>query len=178
MSDNYTYARPYAEAAFKTALDDNSLKDWKECLAIISEIVSDMNVKAILANPKVTNAKRMEFLESFLPKNTNNKIIHFLNILLETKRIFKAKEILEIYNSLEEKHSNIKIVVVETPYKLSSSEIKVLQNKFEKEYKSKIEIKSILTKELIAGMRIRIDDQVRDFSARNYLSQLQDQLVC
>ena len=67
MSDNYTYARPYAEAAFKTALDDNSLKDWKECLVIISEIVSDMNVKAILANPKVTNAKRMEFLESFLP---------------------------------------------------------------------------------------------------------------
>ena len=178
MSDNHTYARPYAEAAFKTALDDNNLESWKDCLEIISAIISDMSVKAILANPKISNDKRMDFLQSFLPKKTNIKITHFLSILLQTKRIFVAKEIFEIYNSLEEKHSNVKLVYVETPFKLSSEEIKGLKNKFEKEYKSKIEIKSILSKELIAGMRIRIDDQVRDFSAKSYLSQLQDQLIC
>ena len=39
MSDNHTYARPYAEAAFKTALDDNNLESWKDCLEIISVIL-------------------------------------------------------------------------------------------------------------------------------------------
>jgi len=67
---------------------------------------------------------------------------------------------------------------IKSQHDLSLLHAKWLKNKFEKEYKSKIEIKSILSKELIAGMRIRIDDQVRDFSAKSYLSQLQDQLIC
>ena len=74
MSDNYIYARPYAEAAFKTALEDNNLKPWKETLGIISLVVADMKTKAILANPKISNDKRIAFLISFLPKKTDKKI--------------------------------------------------------------------------------------------------------
>ncbi len=178
MSDNYIYARPYAEAAFKTALADNNLEPWKETLGIISLVVADMKTKAILANPKISNDKRIAFLISFLPKKTDKKITQFLNILLNTKRIFAIKEIYEIYNLLEEKHTNVKVVYVEAPFKLTPAQVNVLKSKFEKKYKSKIEIKHILSKDLIAGMKIKIDDEVRDFSAKNHLSQLEDQLIC
>ncbi len=178
MSDNYIYARPYAEAAFKTALEDNNLKPWKETLDIISQIVAYMKTKAILANPKVSNERRIEFLISFLPKKNDKKITQFLNILLTTKRIFVIKEIYEIYNLLEEKHTNVKIVYVEAPFKLTPAQTNTLKNKFEKRYKSKIEIKHILSEDLIAGIKIKIDDEVRDFSAKNYLSQLEDQFIC
>ena len=58
MSDNYTYARPYAEAVFKTALEDSSLKVWGDSLGIMSEVVRNIEIKAILANPKITNGKK------------------------------------------------------------------------------------------------------------------------
>ena len=97
MSDNYTYARPYAEAVFKTALEDSSLKVWGDSLGIMSEVVRNIEIKAILANPKITNGKKIELLISFLGRKRDKKIIQLLNILLSTKRIFVMKEIYEIY---------------------------------------------------------------------------------
>ena len=72
----------------------------------------------------------------------------------------------------------MKVVYVEAPFKLTPAQVNVLKSKFEKKYKSKIEIKHILSKDLIAGIKIKIDDEVRDFSAKNHLSQLEDQLIC
>ena len=88
MSDNYVYARPYAEAAFKTALEDNDLKSWKEKLYLISQIVADMKTKAILANPKISNEKRIEFLISFLPKKNNNCMDFFISYFFYKNYLF------------------------------------------------------------------------------------------
>jgi|TARA_B100001750_G_C15504510_1_gene599474 F-type H+-transporting ATPase subunit delta len=177
MSDNYTYARPYAEAVFKTALEDSSLKIWGDSLGIMSEVVRNIEIKAILANPKITNEKKIELLISFLGRKRDKKIIQLLNILLSTKRIFVMKEIHEIYKLLEEDHTNVKMAHVETPFKLTTQQVKSLKEKLEKKYKVKIEIKHKLSKELITGIKVKVDDEVIDFSAKDYLIQLENQLT-
>jgi len=54
MSDNYTYSRPYGEAAFKIALEDNVINQWSDDLKILAMVVSDKDVRAVLADPKIS----------------------------------------------------------------------------------------------------------------------------
>ena len=177
MSDNYIYARPYAEAAFKTALEDSNLKIWKDSLNTMSLVVDNIEIKAILANPKIPSEKKVELLTSFLKGKKDEKMVQLLTILLNTKRIFVMKEIHEVYRLLEENHANVKVAHVETPFKLTIQQVNSLKNKLEKKYKSKVEIKHKLSKSLITGIKVKVDDEVRDFSAKDYLAKLEDQLI-
>ena len=63
MTDNYTYARPYAEAAFKTADADKTVADWKNDLETLSYVTDRQDIKALLSNPKVSQSKSIEFLK-------------------------------------------------------------------------------------------------------------------
>ncbi len=177
MSDNYIYARPYAEAAFKTALEENNLETWKDSLNAITSVVNNAEVKGILANPKISTKKKIGLLISFLKAKRDKKIIKFLDILLNTKRIFVMKEIHEIYKLLAENHANVKVAHVETPFKLTTKQTNSLKDRLEKKYGSKIEIKHKLSKDLMTGLKVKVDDEVRDFSAKDHLSKLEDQLV-
>ena len=48
MSDNYTYSRPYGEAAFKIALENNAIDFWSNTLSVLSLVIEDKDIKAIL----------------------------------------------------------------------------------------------------------------------------------
>ena len=63
MSDNYTYARPYAEAAFKISLEDNSGKEWTHNLLFLVAIIESEEIKEALANPKIANEERVKLLQ-------------------------------------------------------------------------------------------------------------------
>ena len=87
MSDNYTYARPYAEAAFKISLEDNSGKDWTHDLFLLTAIVGSEEIKEALSNPKIANEERVKLLLSFFKKQANTRLQNFLTLLLEKKSI-------------------------------------------------------------------------------------------
>ena len=44
MSDNYTYSRPYGEAAFKMALEANVINQWSDNLKTLSIVVADKDI--------------------------------------------------------------------------------------------------------------------------------------
>ena len=53
MSDNYTYSRPYGEAAFKLALEENVIDQWSSNLKTLAQVVADKDIKAVIADPKI-----------------------------------------------------------------------------------------------------------------------------
>ena len=100
MSDNYTYSRPYGEAAFKIALEDNVINQWSEDLKVLAMIVSDKTIKAVLSDPKNPQDSCVKLLMGFLKSNTDNNFLNFINLLLDNKRIFYMKEISSIFGIL------------------------------------------------------------------------------
>ncbi|HVR94621.1 MAG TPA: F0F1 ATP synthase subunit delta, partial [Casimicrobiaceae bacterium] len=64
MSEQVTIARPYAEAAFSLAREQNALPRWAEMLKLASNIASDPKVRAALDNPKLDNAAKESLLLS------------------------------------------------------------------------------------------------------------------
>ena len=53
MAELTTIARPYAEAAFALARDQNALPVWSQMLKLASRVVGDARVADALDNPKL-----------------------------------------------------------------------------------------------------------------------------
>ena len=177
MSDNYTYARPYAEAAFKISLEDNSETEWAHNLLLLETILESEEIKEALANPKIDNEERVKLLLSFFKKQTTARLQNFLTLLLEKKRIVFMKEIYEIFENLKSDYNKVCNVEVESPYVLSSGQLKELEKQLKLKYKSQIKIHQVISKELIAGIKIKVNNEVTDLSIRNRLEHVTQHLM-
>ena len=87
MTDSVTYSRPYAEAAYKIAVESNATSLWADNLMILSEVIKDAEVKAIIASPRVDDSKSLSFLNSFLEKD-DASFSNFLSIMISNKKVY------------------------------------------------------------------------------------------
>ena len=177
MSDNYTYSRPYGEAAFKIALEGNVIDHWSDNLKTLASVVRDKDTKAILADPKIPQSTCVSLLLSFLDTSDNKALSNFITLLLDNKRIFYISEISEIFDGMRARHKNVRIIEIETSHKLASGQIETLRNLFKNKYKSDIEIEEIVNEDLLAGIKVKIDDEVIDLSLLNRFNQIKQQLI-
>ena len=68
MAELATIARPYAEAAFGLARDENALPAWSEMLRFAATIVADPRVATALDNPRLTTLGRMQAVREILDR--------------------------------------------------------------------------------------------------------------
>ena len=64
MAELTTIARPYAEAAFELAREQNALPVWSQMLRFTSTVVTDPRVSAALDNPKLSAGDKESLLLS------------------------------------------------------------------------------------------------------------------
>src|SRR5206468_7271456 len=58
MAEPTTVARPYAQAAFELAREQNALPVWSEMLRFATTIVADERVTAALENPRLSTGDK------------------------------------------------------------------------------------------------------------------------
>ena len=177
MSDNYTYSRPYGEAAFKIALENNAIDFWSDSLNILSLVIEDKDIKAILADPKIGNDKCISLLLGFTGNSSRDEINNFLKMLMENKRIFYMKEISSIFENLKLNHKKVFVAEVETSHNLTADQLSKLSSLLKAKYNCDIKIDKKINKNLIAGLRVKINDEVIDLSIQNRLDQIKQQLI-
>ena len=177
MSESYIYSRPYGEAAFKLAVEDKSIENWSIQLAGLSTIVSDSQTIAILSDPKIDNAMSLKFLSSFLDDVSNKNFLSFLSLLIETKRIIYMQEIAEIFESLKFKHNNIRVVEVESAHEVSADQLDSLTSLLKNKYQSEVKVKVSINRALMAGLKIKSNNEVIDLTIKSRLDQMEQQLI-
>ena len=177
MSENYIYSRPYGEAAFKLAVEDNNVESWSTQLDSLSTIVSDSQTIAVLSDPKIDNAMALKFLSNFLDDTDNKNFLSFMSLLIETKRIIYMQEISEIFESLKFKHNNVRVVEVESAHEVSSDQLDSLISLLKNKYQSEVKIKVSVNKALMAGLKIKSNNEVIDLTIKNRLDQMEQQLI-
>ena len=177
MSENYIYSRPYGEAAFKLAVEDKSIENWSVQLTRLSAIVADSQTIDVLSDPKIDNATSLKFLSSFLDDVSNKNFLSFLSLLIETKRIIYMQEISEIFESLKFKYNNIRVVEVESAHEVSADQLDSLTSLLKDKYQSEVEVKLSINKALMAGLKIKSNNEVIDLTIKNRLDQMKQQLI-
>ena len=139
MTDSITYSRPYAEAAYKIASESKSIPMWNDNLMTLSGIIVDMEVKAIIASPKIDSDQTLNFLVSFLPQK-DESFSNFLSIMIANKKVYFLDEVYKLFNDMVLEDKNTTIAEVETAFALSDTQKNDIVNSLTKKHDKKIQI--------------------------------------
>lgn len=174
---NANVARPYAQALFNLARQKRNENKWLEVLQKLEQIISNRDFSLILNNPNVESEAIIKLIRDLLKNDCSIEIFNFINILSENHRLIILPEIYKIFNELvleDQKRAN---AILESAYELSRSDCeefeKILSNKFGK----KISVQVKVNPELIAGVKITINDKVIDSSIQGRLTTLATQIT-
>ena len=176
MTESVTYSRPYAEAAYKIASESNSISMWKDSLMTLSEIIVDMEVKAIIASPKIDSDQTLNFLLSFLPER-DESLSNFLSIMIANKKIYFLDEVYKLFNDMVLEDKDTTVAEVETAFALTDMQKNDIVSSLSKKHDKKIQIREVINERLLAGIKISINNEVTDYSVINKLNLMKEQIT-
>ena len=115
MADNNTVARPYAQAIFEVARENDALEEMSRSLAAAKELLADGQVAAFLARPALNDEERLAFLQDLFAKATGAGSVfaggsqhgtNFLKLLLENGRVVALPEMADQFEALKAEVEN------------------------------------------------------------------------
>ena len=101
----------------------------------------------------------------------------FISIMIENKKVYFLDEVYRLFSEMILDEQNITIAEVETAYPLTDHQKNLLVKNLEKQHDKKIKIDEVINKELLAGIKISINNEVTDYSVRYKLNSMKEQII-
>ena len=146
-------AKRYAVALSAVSTDIKSVSD---VLNVLTEAISNDEVKTALTSPIVSSEKKTEMILSALPKETDKTLVNFIKVLGENKRLDLIPAIAKVLNAELQKESNQYEGVVKSAKKIGKEELGKLEKTLEKYTGSSIKLTQEKTD--LDGLRVSVDD--------------------
>jgi F-type H+-transporting ATPase subunit delta len=177
MQDKVTIARPYANAVFDQATEGDDFEQWSTLLNVLSQIVSDQQMKMILSSPKVSHQQLLQLVSEIVGTSLSDTGANFIKVLISANRLGYVTQIFDLFEKRRaEAEGRLEINVV-SAFELDSDQEKKISESMGKRLGKKISILSAVDKSLIGGMIITAGDSVIDASLRGRLTELRNSLI-
>ena len=176
MSELLTQSRPYAEAIFDIAKEEQALDIWVNDLSIVVSAMQNDVVKILINSPELSQRKKAEIFTSLFEGEVSKKVSNFVLVIGQANRISLLESVLESLKRLVALEKNQKNVTVSSSYALEQDQLEKIELALQKRTGSEINISTHLDKSLIGGIKISYEDQVIDLSLKNKLEALKAQL--
>jgi F-type H+-transporting ATPase subunit delta len=176
MAEPTTIARPYAEAAYEIARDQNALPVWSEMLRFSATVVGDTRVAAALDNPRLSAGDKEALVLSIAGDNLSGDGRSFLRVLIEADRISLLPQIAVLFDLLKDDAERVAKATIESAFPLSDSQTGEITAALEKRYGKKVDATVVVNPALIGGARITVGDAVLDGSVQAKLASMASQL--
>ena len=168
-----TVARPYARAAFATALDEaDGLVSWSKMLALLGAAVVEPAVERMLDNPANSGSVAAEWLTGLIGDELTASGANFIKVLADYDRLALIATIAEQYEVLKANHEKTVEVAIVSAYELSGTEQETLKDALNRRLQRTVELETETDSALLGGVVIRTEDTVIDDSVRGKLQKL------
>ena len=97
--------------------------------------------------------------------------------MIENKKIYFIDQISYLFNEMLLNEENITVAEIETAYELGSKQKEQLSNMLEAQFKKQIKIKEEINTNLLAGIKIKVDNQVIDYSIKSKIDSMREKLT-
>ena len=134
MAELTTIARPYAEAAFALAREQNALPVWSQMLQLASSVVADPRIAEALDNPKLDTPAKESLLLSICGERLNAEGRNFVRALVEADRIALMPAIPSLFETLKDEADGVAKATIETAFPLSGSDLAQLTAALERRF--------------------------------------------
>jgi F-type H+-transporting ATPase subunit delta len=176
MAELATIARPYAEAAFKLATEENALPVWGEMLKFAAAVMHDSAMQDAIDNPKLGADQKEALFLSVCGDKLNPIGRNFIKVLVEADRVVLLPEIEAMFAGLKDAAEGVAKAQIVSAIALTDAQVSELTTALEKRFGKKIEATVAVDPSLIGGARIVVGDQVVDGSIAGKLQAMATQL--
>nr|WP_086937716.1 F0F1 ATP synthase subunit delta [Thaumasiovibrio occultus] len=175
MSAMTTVARPYAQAAFDIAVDNQSLEQWETMLAFAAEVTRNDTVAELLTSATAPK-KLAEIMIAVCGEQLDELGQNLIQVMAENKRLLALPAVLSQFLTLKADFEKTLEATVISAVELDAQQIADIEAKLEQRLARKVKLNCSVDNSLIAGIVIRAGDLVIDNSARGRLARLNDAL--
>ena len=172
MAQLETVARPYAEAAFKTALERGSLARVGEGLQLLAAISRDERMASAVRNPKVSPQQKKELFAAVGGEGLDETVRSLLSVLVDNHREVLIGLVSEQFDELRHEHERVLSARITSAQPLTDAQRDDIVRALEKRYGKKVEAELHVDPELLGGARVQVGDQVIHASVRDALAKM------
>lgn len=170
-------AKNYAEALFELAKEENKLDSFKEDLLMMDNVLSgSTELKQVMRHPKVNKQDKKEILDKIF-SDVDEYVKNFAKLLIDKSRFGHFHDICKGFINLYNELNNIEVAYVQSATVLDEEQIAKMKTMLERKTGKAIEIKASVNEDLLAGVRIRIKDEILDNSAATRLERMKEKVV-
>ncbi|CAM5540949.1 F0F1 ATP synthase subunit delta [Eoetvoesiella caeni] len=178
MAELSTIARPYAEALFATAKEDQQgLASWSELVNQLAAVASLEDVREALTDPRLNNAQRTELFCGLIKLPLSEKARSFIGLLVNNDRILLLPQIAEQFDALKNQLEGSALAEITSAFALDEAQVQELVTGLEKKFGLKLKPAVTVDPALIGGVRVVVGDQVLDTSVQAQLARMRDTLA-
>lgn len=167
-----TVARPYAKAAFGSAVEANDLAGWAEMLRLIAAVSADEKVGQVLSSPELTVEQQADTLIALCGEQLNEAGQRFVHSLAYNKRLNLLPQIVELFEQLKAEHERSVDVELVAAYPVAQAQQEKLAGALTRRLGREVKLHCSEDQSLIGGLVIRAGDLVIDDSVRGKLNKL------
>ena len=172
MAELVTIARPYAEAAFKLARENQGLQHWSDMLAMIEGIVRDEQIASRIGDPNVDEHALESVILGSLGDRLDGAGRNFVQILVQNGRLELVPHIRGLYEELKREHEGVLEARIISARPVGDDQVRPLLAALEQKYGRKVSAQVEVDPELIGGVRIMVGDKVIDATVRGRLDAM------
>lgn len=176
MAELSTLARPYAKAAFQTAVEGEQLSAWSDMLNLTAQVVVDDTMLLALSNPGLTAAQQAAIFVDVCGDKLSDKGQNFICTLADNKRLSLLPQIAEQFEVFKAELQQSVDVDITSAFDLSEDQKQKLAQALKAKLNRDVNVTSTTDKALVGGLIIRAGDVVIDGSIRGKLAKLAESL--
>jgi F-type H+-transporting ATPase subunit delta len=171
MAETQTIARPYADAAFKVALEAGQLPQWSDAIGRLASVMQTPEARQLVSDPHLQAAKIGSVIADAAGQLSAEQR-NFVQLLAQNDRLTVLPEIAAQYTAQRHRHEDVLDVKVHSAYPLTEAQIADITSTLSQKYGRRIQASVDVDSSLIGGVSIQVGDEVIDASVRGKLARL------
>lgn len=175
MSEVTTIARPYAKAAFDFAVEQKAVDSWLSMLLFAAEVSKDDTVQQVI-HSSMAPEQLAQLFNQICGEQLNEQGQNLIRVMAENGRLSVLPDVLVEFTALKAELDKEVEAVITSAAALSDAEKTKIQKSLENRYQRKVRLTCQLDPSLMAGLVIKIGDDIIDASVRSKLTRLAEAL--
>jgi F-type H+-transporting ATPase subunit delta len=177
MAELTTVARPYAEAAFRAAVETNAAPAFGVAIQAFGAAAQNPQMASMLSNPKVSSAEKSGVLVAAAGGNVAPPLTNLIAALIDNGKASLLPFISEHFQRLQREHDGVVKATITSAFALSDADKASLVDALAKKYGKKVEAEVVVDESLIGGARVQVGDDVVHASVRDTLDKMKQALM-
>lgn len=176
---NILIADRYADALVELARDGKlTYEKISTDLNLVKEILyQSKDLYDVLVNPVVSVENKKEIIDKVFAGEIDVLIVNFLKVIIDKNRFSVFDEVLDAYNKSLDDINNISRINVTSAVEMSTDAKNKLKIKLEEKLRKNVILDLNVNSDIIAGLVIKIGDNVVDMSLKHKLEDLSKSII-